>query len=219
MLKGLAETEQTLRGRHIPFQLLSGWPTDTLPEFIAEEQPAAVVCDMSPLRVPMAWVNDVAAKLDAAPGPKVPLCRETARRTCAPTSPPIPCPYTSPSACCQHHEHAHVHQHPSWLRWWTHQASCLLLLFPIADQVDAHNVVPVWVASPKQEVGARTLRKKINDLKPTYLKEFPPPQSNPSGSVKLPAPVDWVRSWDSSLRFPRFRCVSVFLLQRTFPAV
>ena len=92
--------------------------------------------------------------------------------------------------------------------------------FPIADQVDAHNVVPVWVASPKQEVGARTLRKKINDLKPTYLKEFPPPQSNPSGCVKLPAPVDWVRSWDSSLRFPRFRCVSVFLLRRcTFPAV
>lgn len=92
MLKGLAETEQTLRGRHVPFQLLSGWPTDTLPEFIAEEQPAAVVCDMSPLRVPMAWVNNVAAKLDAAPGPKVPLCRETAWRTRAPTGTPIPHP-------------------------------------------------------------------------------------------------------------------------------
>ena len=30
-------------------------------------------------------------------------------------------------------------------------------------EVDAHNVVPVWVASNKQEVGARTIRKKIND--------------------------------------------------------
>lgn len=28
-------------------------------------------------------------------------------------------------------------------------------------EVDAHNVVPVWVASDKQEVGARTIRKKI----------------------------------------------------------
>ena len=84
---------------------------------------------------------------------------------------------------------------------WTHYSLAppfsllpLALALPIADQVDAHNVVPVWVASPKQEVGARTLRKKINDLKPTYLKEFPPGQSNPSGSVELPAPVDWVCS-------------------------
>ena len=30
-------------------------------------------------------------------------------------------------------------------------------------EVDAHNIVPVWVASEKQEVGARTIRKKIND--------------------------------------------------------
>jgi len=29
-------------------------------------------------------------------------------------------------------------------------------------QVDAHNVVPVWTASPKREVGARTLRPKIH---------------------------------------------------------
>lgn len=28
-------------------------------------------------------------------------------------------------------------------------------------EVDAHNVVPVWIASDKQEVGARTIRKKI----------------------------------------------------------
>ena len=31
-------------------------------------------------------------------------------------------------------------------------------------QVDAHNVVPVWYASPKREVGARTLRPKIHKL-------------------------------------------------------
>jgi len=31
-------------------------------------------------------------------------------------------------------------------------------------QVDAHNVVPVWYASPKREVGARTLRSKLHKL-------------------------------------------------------
>lgn len=40
-------------------------------------------------------------------------------------------------------------------------------------QVDAHNIVPVWHASPKLEVGARTIRKKIHDLLPTYFKPFP----------------------------------------------
>jgi deoxyribodipyrimidine photo-lyase len=28
-------------------------------------------------------------------------------------------------------------------------------------EVDAHNVVPVWVASDKREYGARTIRPKV----------------------------------------------------------
>lgn len=35
-------------------------------------------------------------------------------------------------------------------------------------EVDAHNIVPVWVASDKQEYAARTIRPKIN----SYLSEF-----------------------------------------------
>jgi deoxyribodipyrimidine photo-lyase len=31
-------------------------------------------------------------------------------------------------------------------------------------QVDAHNVVPIWHASPKREYGARTIRSKLNKL-------------------------------------------------------
>ena len=48
-------------------------------------------------------------------------------------------------------------------------------------EVDAHNIVPVWVASDKQEVGARTIRKKINDKLPTWLKDIPrlEPQAEP----------------------------------------
>jgi len=40
-------------------------------------------------------------------------------------------------------------------------------------QVDAHNVVPVWVASPKQEYAARTIRPKITGLLGRYMTEFP----------------------------------------------
>jgi deoxyribodipyrimidine photo-lyase len=36
-------------------------------------------------------------------------------------------------------------------------------------QVDAHNVVPVWVASDKREYGARTIRPKIHRLLDLYL--------------------------------------------------
>lgn len=39
--------------------------------------------------------------------------------------------------------------------------------------VDAHNIVPCWVASPKQEFGAYTLRPKIHKLIPEFLDEFP----------------------------------------------
>ena len=40
-------------------------------------------------------------------------------------------------------------------------------------EVDAHNIVPVWVASPKQEFAARTIRPKITRLLPEFLVEIP----------------------------------------------
>lgn len=40
-------------------------------------------------------------------------------------------------------------------------------------EVDAHNIVPCWIASPKQEYGAYTLRPKINRLLPNFLEDFP----------------------------------------------
>ncbi|KAK9277229.1 hypothetical protein L1049_006768 [Liquidambar formosana] len=43
-------------------------------------------------------------------------------------------------------------------------------------EVDAHNVVPIWVASEKLEYSARTIRGKINKLLPEYLIDFPPLQ-------------------------------------------
>lgn len=40
-------------------------------------------------------------------------------------------------------------------------------------EVDAHNIVPVWVASPKKEYGAYTFRSKITKKLPEYLQPFP----------------------------------------------
>ena len=58
-------------------------------------------------------------------------------------------------------------------REWKSAVGTALDSLPLYE-VDAHNVVPVWVASDKQEVGARTIRKKINDKLPTWLKDIPP---------------------------------------------
>jgi deoxyribodipyrimidine photo-lyase len=46
-------------------------------------------------------------------------------------------------------------------------------------EVDAHNIVPCWVASPKQEYGAYTFRPKIRRLLPEFLEKYPPLREHP----------------------------------------
>ncbi|KZC07424.1 Deoxyribodipyrimidine photo-lyase, partial [Dufourea novaeangliae] len=46
-------------------------------------------------------------------------------------------------------------------------------------QVDAHNIVPCWEASQKQEFSARTIRNKINTKLEEFLTEFPPVVKHP----------------------------------------
>lgn len=46
-------------------------------------------------------------------------------------------------------------------------------------EVDAHNIVPAWLASPRQEFGAYTLRPKLHKLLPEYLHEFPKLKKHP----------------------------------------
>ncbi|XP_066538269.1 CPD photolyase [Hoplias malabaricus] len=58
-------------------------------------------------------------------------------------------------------------------------------------QVDAHNIVPCWEASPKLEYGARTIRGKINKLLPVFLTEFPPVDTHPHPSKSTVQAVDW----------------------------
>ena len=60
--------------------------------------------------------------------------------------------------------------------WKDQVASRIHIAF---HEVDTHNIVPVWEASPKQEYGAYTIRPKINRLLPDYLVDFPALSKHP----------------------------------------
>jgi deoxyribodipyrimidine photo-lyase len=46
-------------------------------------------------------------------------------------------------------------------------------------EVDAHNIIPCWAASPKQEFAAYTFRPKIRRLLPEFLDEYPQLKKHP----------------------------------------
>ncbi len=46
-------------------------------------------------------------------------------------------------------------------------------------EIDAHNIIPVWITSEKKEYGAYTIRPKINRLFGDYLTDFPPLSRHP----------------------------------------
>jgi deoxyribodipyrimidine photo-lyase len=59
-------------------------------------------------------------------------------------------------------------------------------------EVDARNVVPVWVTSPVKEYGAFTIRRKIHRHLPEFLKEFPKLGKQPFRGITFRA-WDWER--------------------------
>jgi len=58
-------------------------------------------------------------------------------------------------------------------------------------EVDAHNIVPCWIASPKQEYAAYTFRPKITRLLPEFLDDFPRIRKQPVTLHKHSPLVDW----------------------------
>ncbi|MGB7512235.1 MAG: deoxyribodipyrimidine photo-lyase [Pelodictyon phaeoclathratiforme] len=56
-------------------------------------------------------------------------------------------------------------------------------------ETDAHNIVPCWIASGKQEYAARTFRPKINALLGEFLTDFP--KLEPIASPSAYPAVDW----------------------------
>jgi deoxyribodipyrimidine photo-lyase len=59
-------------------------------------------------------------------------------------------------------------------------------------EVDAHNIVPCWLASDKQEYGAYTIRPKLRKKLPEFLESFPRLKRHP---FRTPAEkIDWPRA-------------------------
>ncbi len=56
-------------------------------------------------------------------------------------------------------------------------------------EVDAHNIIPCWLTSDKQEYAAYTIRPKINRKLQEFFSEFPPVLPHPHGNSKAPEPI------------------------------
>lgn len=67
-------------------------------------------------------------------------------------------------------------------------------------EVDAHNIVPCWIASGKQEYGAYTIRPKIRKLLPEYLDSFSTIRIN---KIKWEGPKPEI-NWERIIRDSRF---------------
>jgi len=64
-------------------------------------------------------------------------------------------------------------------------------------EVDAHNIVPVWTVSNKQEYAAYTIRPKINKLLSEFLKPFSRLKKQKAGWPDAIEPVDWPKAYRS----------------------
>ena len=61
-------------------------------------------------------------------------------------------------------------------------------------EVDAHNLVPCWTASSKQEYSAHTLRTRIHRLLPEFLNDFPSLKKHPYNWEEKIGVIDWRKS-------------------------
>jgi len=108
MFRGLKEVEEELQALSIPFILLQGEPTKTIPAFVKEHGIGQIITDFNPLRFTDLWRQKI--------------------------------------------------------------ANCIDVRF---SEVDAHNIVPCWIASPKEEFAAYTFRPKIHKILGEFLTVFP----------------------------------------------
>jgi deoxyribodipyrimidine photo-lyase len=69
-------------------------------------------------------------------------------------------------------------------------------------EVDAHNIIPCWVASPKQEYAAYTIRPKIKRLLPDYFTQVPRAVKHPHVMPEDAPPTDWLKA-ESSLKIDK----------------
>lgn len=82
-----------------------------------------------------------------------------------------------------------LHEQQSWKK-----ALAIKVAIPIYE-VDAHNIIPCWLASSKAEFAARTFRPKVYKQLSYFLDEFPALEKQSIDFEKLVAfkQVDWAR--------------------------
>jgi len=80
-------------------------------------------------------------------------------------------------------------------RRWKDELSKILTI-PFFE-VDAHNIVPCWYASPKQDFAARTIRPKIKRHLDEFLEEFPKLRNHPFRWKDKVERIDWPYIIDS----------------------
>lgn len=81
-------------------------------------------------------------------------------------------------------------------RWKTELLAATRL--PV-DEVDAHNIVPCWEASPKQEFGAYTLRPKLHRRLPEFTESYPELIRHPFGETPILVADPWAAWQDQAL--------------------
>ncbi|HDR05411.1 MAG TPA: deoxyribodipyrimidine photolyase [Candidatus Marinimicrobia bacterium] len=64
--------------------------------------------------------------------------------------------------------------------------------FPVWE-VDAHNIIPAWILSEKQEWAAYTIRPKVHRLLPDFLTDFPELKKMPLENLKAFPKINWPR--------------------------
>jgi deoxyribodipyrimidine photo-lyase len=62
--------------------------------------------------------------------------------------------------------------------------------FPVWE-VDAHNIIPAWLLSEKQEWAAYTIRPKVHRLLPEFLTDFPELEAMPAENLQNFPQIDW----------------------------
>ena len=70
-------------------------------------------------------------------------------------------------------------------------------------QVDAHNVVPVWITSEKREYAARTIRPKIHNHLDKFLQDIPELSSPNKGQKGIDLPDFERKSYEDHMKIDR----------------
>lgn len=179
MISGLKEVESSLRNLSIPFFVLEGDPAREIPQFVQDMEACMLVTDFDPLRINRSWVSSIIGGTENGYGISSGVVLSGSGAVSGVGS---GIGSSNVSDLCS--------VNGSDVVSGTGCSSRRIIDIPFYE-VDAHNIVPCWEASSKQEYAARTFRPKIWRAVPEFLDDFPEPRIHPfplKGDE-----IDWAR--------------------------